>query len=161
MQLSDLSPSAQERLPRNAVSIADGVAAVTISPFTRELNEAEKAAILAANRQRVFVRAWSDADQSRPGLPVQFSDYPPDTMRWCVDHASLICFGALERESRSNEDIETLLSQFDTDEVAEQRFVLRLVVEPSFDISNCPWLLRPCESPPIIHSINPARRKEA
>lgn len=145
---------AHELLPPNAVSIADGLAAVTINPFTRDLTEAERIAILAADRQRVFVYdVIGDAPTVRPGVPVKFSDYPFNTMSWCVDHASLICLGALESANTSEKDVEALLSQFDTDEVAEHRFVIRVIVDASFDIAECPWLQKPHEPPPIIRSI--------
>jgi hypothetical protein len=150
---SDSPTVAHELLPPNAVSIADGVAAVTLSPFARDLTEAERTAILAADRQRIFVCACGDAELSRPGVPVKFSDYPANTMNWCIEHASLICLGALERGNTSEKHVESLLSQFDTDEVAEHRFVIRVIVDASFDIAECPWLQKPHEPPPIIRSI--------
>ena len=151
---------AQQPLPPNAVSIADGIAAVTLSPFTRDLTAAERIAILAADRQRIFVYDVIGAAPSvRSDVPVKFSDYPFDTMTWCVDHASLICLGALENANTSENDVEALLSHFDTDEVAEHRFVVRVIVDARVDIEDCPWLQK--TSPPIIHSIKQARGKEA
>jgi hypothetical protein len=127
----------------NVVSIADGVAAVTISPFTRDLTEAERTAILAADRQRIFICARDEAP---------FADYPIATLEWCVQHASLICLGTLGHGDTSEKDVEALLSQFDRDDVSEHRFVIRLVVDARFDIAEHPWLQRPHDCPPIIHS---------
>jgi hypothetical protein len=143
MLASDVfDPAAPESLPANHVSIADGLAAVTLSPFARDLTKAEKAAILAVDRQRIFICA--DA-----GAPFNLSDYPTKTLRWCSKHASLICMGALGRENTSEKDIEGLLSHFDTDEVAEHRFVIRLIVDARFDVSDYPWLQRPSMTAPV------------
>jgi hypothetical protein len=130
-------------LALNAVSIADGVAAVTISPFTHDLTQAERTAILAADRQRVFICA-------RDGAP--FSGYPTETLKWCIRHASLICLGALEHGSTSEKDVEALLSQFDRDDVSEHRFVIRVIVDARFDIAEYPWFQRPHDAPLIIRS---------
>ena len=159
---SDPIPLVPALLPANPVSIADGLAAVTISPFTRDLTEAERAAILAAGRQRIFLYDVIGAAPSvRSDVPVKFSDYPFDTMTWCVDHASLICLGTLENANPSEVDVEALLSHFDTDEVAEHRFVIRIVADARVDIEDCQWLQKPCEPPPIIHSTKQVRGKKA
>jgi hypothetical protein len=155
MQPSDLTkspPPAPTLLPPVAVSIADGVAAVTISPFTRDLTDAERAAILAADRQRIFIRAWGDAKPTASPAHIKFSDYPSDTIKWCIDHASLICVGVLnECQNPSETDVEALLSHFDRDDVAEHRFVIRLIVDAQAGVTNDLWLQRPREAP-IVHS---------
>jgi hypothetical protein len=151
-----------ELLPANPVSIADGVAAVTISAFTRDLTEAERTAILAADRQRIFVRACGEAEPSR-GLStvhVKLSDYPAGTINWCVDHASLICVGLISSQNASEQDVENLLSQFDRDDVAEHRFVVRLIADARSGVADDVWLQKPYESPPIIRS-KKAKGKEA
>jgi hypothetical protein len=142
---------AQQLLPANAVSIADGLAAVTISPFTRDLTKTERAAILAADRQRIFIRA---RDANTP----PFSSYPTETLRWCVQHANLLCLGTLEEGNTSEEDVEALLSQFDRDDVAEHRFVVRIILDAPFDVADYPGFPRTLNSPPIIKQ---ARRKKA
>ena len=144
---------APDTLPANPVSIADGLAAVTISPFTRDLTKAEKAAILAADRQRIYVCACGDAEPSRPGAPVKLSDYPVATLKWCVQHASLICYGLIEARHPSEKDIEALLSLFDRDDVADHRFVVRLIVDASSGVTDDVWCQRPCEPPPFVHPI--------
>jgi hypothetical protein len=146
MQLSDPTPLASELLPANPVSIADGLAAVTISPFTRNLTEAERTAILAADRQRIFVHDVIGAAPSMHlGVPVKFSDYPFDTMGWCMDHASLICIGLVECSNPSEMDVEALLSQFDRDDVADHRFVIRVIFDARSGVSDDVWfqLARP------------------
>jgi hypothetical protein len=140
-------------LPANPVSIADGLAAVTISPFTRDLTKAEKATILAADRQRVYVCACGDAEPSQPGVPVKLSDYPVATLKWCVQHASLICYGLIECRHPSEKDIEALLSRFDRDDVADHRFVIRLIVDARSGVADDVWYQRPCEPPPFVHPI--------
>jgi hypothetical protein len=141
-------------LPANPVSIADGLAAVTISPFTRDLTKAEKAAILAADRQRIYVCACGDADPSRAGAPVKLSDYPRATLKWCVQHASLICYGLIECRHPSEKDVEALLSKFDRDDVADHRFVIRLIVDARSGLTDDVWLQRPCGPPPFVHRID-------
>jgi hypothetical protein len=136
---------AQKPLLPNAVSIADGLAAVTLSSFTRDLTKAEKAAILAADRQRVFILACGDAKPTASApIKIKLSDYPSDTIEWCIDHASLICIGILDQcQNPSETDVEALLSHFDRDEVAEHRFVIRLIVDARSGVADDVWLQRP------------------
>jgi hypothetical protein len=147
-------------LPANPVSIADGLAAVTISPFTRDLTEAERTAILAADRQRIFVRACGFCSCSLTTgsfAPVKFSDYPFDTMSWCIAHSSLLCVGLVECSNPSEKDVEALLSQFDSDDVADHRFVIRVILDARSGVADDWWYQRP---PPIV-SIKQASVKEA
>ena len=111
----------QAPLPPNAVSIADELAVVVLEPHTLELTEAEKTAILAAKRIRGFIDGRATANLSRPvSAPTQISDYPADTLRFCLQHASLVCVGVVDcREDSTAGEIESLLRQFDGKDIED------------------------------------------
>ncbi|WP_271612663.1 hypothetical protein [Bradyrhizobium sp. CCBAU 21362] len=99
-----------------AVSIADSVAAVTIEPRTAELSEETKAAIVAADMQRVFVDA-------RGLKPV---DYPQESLAFLFSNATLICASALDcRKSSAEDDIDATHAIFDA-HAEESPWVVRL-----------------------------------
>jgi hypothetical protein len=140
-----LSPAPQAPLPANAVSIAEDLAVVVLEPHTRELTEAEKAAILAAQRIRVFIDGRATANLSRPAsAPPHISDYPADTLRFCVQHATLICVGVVDcRNESSADEIESLLRQFDGKDVEDSHFVIRMLTDAPFDVGDYISLHRP------------------
>jgi hypothetical protein len=142
---SERAPVPHAPLPATVVSIADDLAAVILEPHARELTEAEKTAILAANRVQVFLDARATANLSRPlSAPFQLSDYPADTLRFCVDHATLICVGICDcRNDASADEIELLLRQFDGKEVEDSRFVIRMLTGAPFDVGDYISLHRP------------------
>jgi hypothetical protein len=136
---------ARSNLPANAVSIADGLAAIILEPHTRELTEAEKAAVIRAERVRVFIDARADAPLSRPLLgPVKIADYPPKSLLFCIQNADLICVGVVAgRTESSSDEIESLLSQFDGKDIEDCKFVIRLVTDAPFELGDYISLHRP------------------
>jgi hypothetical protein len=148
MQPSDvvmLSAAPQAALPASAVSIADNLAVVVLEPHARDLTKAEKTAILAAKRIRVFIDGRATANLSRPlSAPIQLSHYPADTLRFCVEHATLICVGVVDcRKESSADEIESLLRQFDGKDVEDSRFVIRMLTDAPFDVGDYISLHRP------------------
>jgi hypothetical protein len=135
----------ENELPANALSIADNVAVLVLEPFTRELTEAEKVNILAAERVRVFVDSRVAAKLSRPVLaPIQLSDYPADTLKFCVDHADYIGVGVIDcSEASPPDEIEALLAQFDGRDVYDRRFVIRVLSDSPFDLGDYLSINRP------------------
>jgi hypothetical protein len=81
-------------LPAVAVSIADSLAMVTLEPHTAELSEDIKAAIVAADRQRVFI----DARYLKP------ADYPQEALAFLFSNATLVCARALDCGKPGAED---------------------------------------------------------
>jgi hypothetical protein len=79
-------------------------------------------------------------------------------MSWCIDHSSLLCVGLVECSNPSEKDVEALLSQFDRDDVADHRFVIRVILDARSGVADDVWFQRP---PPIVHSIKQASMKEA
>lgn len=105
--------------PAIAVSIADSVAAVTIEPHTAELSEETKAAIVAANRQRVFI----DARGLEPGA------YPQEALAFLFSNATLVCARALDcRKSGAEDDIEASHAIFD-EQAENSSWVVRLFTD--------------------------------
>jgi hypothetical protein len=136
MQLSDLAkspPPAPELLPAVAVSIADGIATVILEPHTAEMSEEVKTSLLNAERVRVFIDARTGAKFSRPAFgPVKATDYPADTLAFLVHHADLICALVVDCEDAGPDEIEKIFAAFDTREVEDCRWVIRLFTdEPS------------------------------
>jgi hypothetical protein len=131
--------------PANALSITDNVAVLVLEPFTRELTEAEKADILAAERVRVFVDSRVDANLSRPvSAPIKLTDYPADTMKFCVDNADYVGVGVLDCSKASlPEEIESIMAQFDSRDVDDRRFVIRVLSDSPFDLGDYLSIHRP------------------
>jgi hypothetical protein len=125
-------------LPAIALSIDEGIATITFQPHVRELTGAEKKAILAANRIRVFIDARVAGNLSGPlPEPIKLSDYPADTLRFCVQHATLVCVGVVDcRKEHSAEEIESLLRQFDGKDVEDSRFVIRMLTDAPYDVGD-------------------------
>jgi hypothetical protein len=132
-------------LPANALSIDAGVAALVVEPFTRELIEAEKTAILGASRVRIFVDNRVGANLSRTvKAPIKFEDYPPATLRWCVSIATSILVGVFDcRKPSREEDVEALLQKFDTSEIEDEFCVMRVLTDAPFDLADYVGLHRP------------------
>lgn len=106
-------------LPAIAVSVADNVAMVTIEPHTAELSEETKAAIVAANRQRVFI----DARGLEPGA------YPQEALAFLFSNATLVCARALDcRKSGAEDDIEASHAIFD-EQAENSSWVVRLFTD--------------------------------
>ena len=137
MQLSDLvksPPPAPEVLPAIAVSIADGLATVILEPHTAEMSEEVKTSLLGADRVRVFIDARTGAKFSRPVFgAVKATDCPPDTLAFLVQHADLICALVVDcPEDARPDEIEKIFAAFDTRDVEDCRWVIRLFTdEPS------------------------------
>ena len=137
MQLSDLfksPPLAPALLPAIAVSIADGIATVILEPHTAEMSEEAKAALLAADRVRVFIDARTNAHLSRLAFgPVKATDYPADTLAFLVHHADLICAKVVDcPDNAPPDEIEKIFAAFDSEEVEDCRWAIRLFMdEPS------------------------------
>jgi hypothetical protein len=137
MQLSDSAkspPAAPVPLPAIAVSIADGLATVILEPHTAEMSEEVKTSLLNADRVRIFIDARNNAHLSRPACgPVKAADYPADTLAFLVHHADLICAGVVDcPDDASPDEIEKILAAFDSEEVEDCRWAIRLFTdEPS------------------------------
>jgi hypothetical protein len=131
--------------PANALSITENMAVLVLEPFTRGLTEAEKVAILAAERVRVFVDSRVDANLSRPvSAPIKINDYPSDTLRFFVDHADHICVGVVDHSRKScPNEIEALLAQFDGEDTEDCRFVIRVLTDSPFELGDYFALHRP------------------
>ncbi|KJC37502.1 hypothetical protein UB31_35385 [Bradyrhizobium sp. LTSP849] len=141
MQSADInkvSPVPHVPLPAIALSIDEGIAMITLEPHVRELTAAEKKAILAANRIRVFIDARVAGNLSGPlPDPIKLSDYPADTLRFCVQHTTLVCVGVVDcRKEHSAEEIESLLRQFDGKHVEDSRFVIRMLTDAPYDVGD-------------------------
>jgi hypothetical protein len=103
-------------LPAVAVSITDDLATVTLEPHTAELSDETKAAIVAANRTRVFL----DARTLKP------ADYPQDTLAFLFSNATLVCVMALDCSKPDTEaDVEAAHAIFDT-RAEDSPWVVRL-----------------------------------
>jgi hypothetical protein len=132
MQSSDVfDAAAPESLPAIAVSIDDGIATVILEPHTAELGKQAKAALLAAERVRIFIDARTNANLPRPGSgPVKATDYPPHTLAFLVSHADLICAMTVDSpEGASPDKIEKMFAAFDGDEVESCRWAIRLFTD--------------------------------
>lgn len=81
-------------LPAIAVSIVDNVATVTIEPRTAEFSDETKAAIVAADMQRVFI----DARGLKP------ADYPQESLALLFREATLVCAMGLDCSKPGAED---------------------------------------------------------
>jgi hypothetical protein len=134
-----------DMLPANALSITDDVAVLVVEPFTRNLTEAEKASLLGAKRARIFIDHRVGANLSRPlATPIKIEDYPADVLRFCIQHATLICVGVVDcRKESTADEIETLLSKFDGNDVEDERVVVRMLTDAPFDVSDYLSLHRP------------------
>src|SRR5258707_354546 len=110
-------PMAPVGLPPVAVTIEEGVATVLLEAHTRELSEEAKAALLAAERVRIFIDARTGAKFSRPvSGPVKATDYPPDTLALLVQHADLICALVVDcPEDARPDEIEKIFAAFDSE----------------------------------------------
>jgi hypothetical protein len=87
-----------------AVSIDDRVATVTLEPGTAEFSEETKAAIVAADMQRVFI----DARGLKP------ADYPEDSLAFLFREATLVCAMGLDcSKPGAEDDIEATHAIFD------------------------------------------------
>ncbi|MBN8991619.1 MAG: hypothetical protein J0H42_25555 [Rhizobiales bacterium] len=135
----------QDARPANALSIDEGVAALVVEPFTRELTEAEKAAIRGAKRVRIFVDNRVAANLSRTvKAPIKIVDYPPDTLRWCVSIATSILVGVFDcRKPSREDDVEALLRKFDTPEIEDEFCVMRVLTDAPFDVGDYVAMHRP------------------
>ncbi|OSI69928.1 hypothetical protein [Bradyrhizobium canariense] len=125
-------------LPAIALSIAEGIATITLEPHVRELTASEKKAVLAANRIRVFIDGRVAGNLSRkPPAPIKLSDYPADTLRFCFQHATLVCVGVVDcRKEQSADDVESLLRRFDGKDVEDSRFVIRMLTDAPYDVGD-------------------------
>lgn len=125
-------------LPANPLSIEAGVANLIFEPFTRELTDAEKIAIRGAKRVRIFIDNRVAANLSRPvSAPIAIEDYPKDTLRWCISISSSILVGVFDcRLPNSAEDVEALLSKFDTREMEDKFCVIRILTDSPFGWAN-------------------------
>jgi hypothetical protein len=114
-----------------AVSIADGIATVILEPHAAEISEETRSALLAAERVRIFIDSRSNAKFSKPvSRPVDAADYPPDTLRFLVHHADLICAMAVTcPEDASPDEIEKMFAAFDSEEVEDCRWAIRLFAD--------------------------------
>ncbi len=144
-------------LPANHLSIENGVAVLVVEPFTRELTEAEKASILGAKRARIFIDQRVEARLSRPLVsPIKIEDYPPDALRFCIQHATLICVGVVDCRKKSTVDeIEALLAKFDGKDTEDQRVVIRMLTDAPFDVADYVSLHRPYAPFLLASSHNP------
>jgi hypothetical protein len=137
MQLSDSTSSSVEpaRLPAPAASIADGIATVTLEPHTAELREDTKAAIMAADRVRVFIDARSDAPFSKAmATPVTTADYPQETLAFLISHATLVCVMVLDcSKPDAAGDVEATQAIFDTRATENAPWVVRLYTDSPWD----------------------------
>jgi len=106
-------------LPAIAVSIDDRVATVTLEPGTAEFSEETKAAIVAADMQRVFV----DARGMKP------ADYPQEALAFLFREATLVCTMALDcSKPGAEDDIEATHKIFDT-RAEDSSWVVRLFTD--------------------------------
>ena len=139
MQFSEIkSPSSvvPVPLPAPAVSIADGVATITLEPHTAELNADTTAAIVAADRVRVFIDARSDAPFSKAtaGGMVKTADYPQETLAFLISHATLVCVMVLDcSKPDAARDVEATQAIFDTRATEDAPWVVRLYTDSPWD----------------------------
>jgi hypothetical protein len=127
--------------PAHSISIKDGVATLKLLPFSEELTETEKASILSAERQRIFVCACFDTPMPAGiSRSVKFSDYPRDTFRWCVGRANFINVGFVDcriGEAAMKRDVEALLARFAKDDHgADRRFTMTIVTDAPYDLAD-------------------------
>jgi len=142
-QSKDRELSAQVK-PAIAVSIADGVASVTLEPDTAELSADMKAAILAAGRVRVFIDARGDAPSNAMARPVRAADYPSETLALLIRRATLV--GVMVPDCTKPDtaaDIEAGLKTFDQ-EAENSPWVVRVVTDSPWEWGeliqrNRPW----------------------
>jgi hypothetical protein len=145
VDITKLSPVPRAPLPAIALSITEEVATITLEPRVRELTAAEKKAVLAVNRTRVFIDSRAAANLSSPlPDPIKISDYPADTLRFCFQHATLVLIGVVDcRRDHSADEIESLLRQFDGSDVEDSHFVIRMLTDAPFDVGDYISLHRP------------------
>jgi hypothetical protein len=127
--------------PANSISIKDGVATLELLPFSEELTEAGKASILSANRQRILTYACYDTPMPKAiSRSVRFSDYPPDTFRWCVGRASFINVGMVDcrkDDAAIKRDVEELLARFaKEDDDTDRRFTMTIITDAPYDLAD-------------------------
>jgi hypothetical protein len=130
--------------PAVAVSIEDGVATVLLEPFTAEMTAETKGALLAADRVRVFIDA-SIATNTRPGFgPVKSTDYPADTLGFLISNANLICGMVSDcGPGASLAEIEKMFARFDSEEVENSRWAIRLFTDEPWELGEHVSLYRP------------------
>jgi hypothetical protein len=149
--------------PANAWSIDSGVAALLVEPWTRDLADAEKRAILGAKRMRIFVDDRVGPGRSRPvPEPIMFEHYPLATLNWCVALATSILPGVFDcRKPSRSKDIEALLQKFDTPDNEDEFCVIRLLTDNPSDVDNFPVGRRPYVPFRATASACRKRRKKA
>jgi hypothetical protein len=120
-----------ETLPANAWSIDSGVAALIVEPWTRDVAQAEKRAILGAKRVRIFVDDRVGPGLSRPKPePIKFEHYPLATLRWCATLATSILPSVFDcRKSSRSEELEALLQKFDTPDKEDEFCIMHLLTD--------------------------------
>jgi hypothetical protein len=131
-----------ETLPANAWSVDSGVAALIVEPWTQDLAQAEKRAILGARRVRIFIDNRVSPSRSIP-VPLKAEHYPLRTIRWCVTLATTIVPSLFDcRKSSRSEDIEALLQKFDTPDNEQEFCVIHLLTDNPSDVENLPTMYR-------------------
>ena len=107
---------AERPLPAIAVSFDEGVATIVLERNTAELSEETKAAIVAADMQRVFI----DACGFKP------VDYPQEALAFLFRSATLVCAMALDcSDTGPKDDIAAAHTIFDA-RAEHSRWVVRL-----------------------------------
>jgi hypothetical protein len=124
--------------PAIAWSLDSGIAALILEPWTRDLADAEKRAILAAKRVRIFIDNRAHPSRS-VGERVNVEQYPLATLRWSVDLATSILPGVFDcRKASRSEELEALLQKFDTPDVEDEFCVIHLLADSHSDVDNLP-----------------------
>lgn len=143
-------------LPAVAVSIENGCATVLFEPF-KEMPAETRGALLACDCVRVFIDA-STATNTRPGLPpIRLADYHADTLGFLIEHATLICGVVFDcGPDASPAEIEKRFASFDTEEVENSKWAVRIFTDEPWDLGEHVSLYRPAggadtSSPSPIH----------
>ena len=124
--------------PAIAWSVDAGVAALIVEPWTRELPDAEKRAILTAKRVRIFVDDRVHPSRSARERP-RIEHYPLETLRWCVDLATSILPGVFDcRKPSRSEELEALIKKFDAPDNEDEFCVIHLLSDNPSDVDNFP-----------------------
>jgi hypothetical protein len=121
-----------------AWSLDSGVAALIIEPWTEDLADAEKSAILAAKRVRIFIDNRAHPSRS-VAKRVNVDHYPLPTLRWCVSLATSMLPSLFDcRKSSRSEELEVLLQKFDTRNNEDEFCVIHVLTDSPSDVDNFP-----------------------
>ena len=119
-----------------------------LEPHAAEISEETKSALLAAERVRIFIDSRSNAKLSKSiSGPIYVDDYPPETLKFLVHHADLICAMAVTcPEDATPDDVEDMFAAFDGEEVEVSRWAIRLFTDAPQSWGEHIGMYRPRES---------------